>query len=425
MTDKNHLKSIKDHIRNNGIIPKKAKKVLHLATAIVDRIPKRGDSTLQKVVKLMSIADAVEGTMRIKSTEIASIVERLDLGSTTNTVFPSMFFGTKLQEQFELKRYNLDGNLVIEATHQQHGKLLFIERWEKQYSPTFYHSKGLDFEKLLQQTWDLYDGRLQFEITWNKSVYTSFSTVPNPLFGIDAERMEKLVARHRRYQLDGMSRAYMFYGAPGTGKTSFAMAFADRIGNRILRIDARSFSSITVSEIIFIIDALKPDFIMVDDVDKADVNHSLPTILGILQELKMHKTKTSLLLTANVVASFDHGLLRPGRIDTWMTFETPNADERRRIIKGYMSEANVVISDDIIENFVMITADLTQDYLREIAQRLKYEEVDDIVDVIMSMRKLLKKPTLKEKQDESKKQEKLVETIVEKPNCKSNGAAHT
>lgn len=423
MTDKTTFKSIKDHIRNKGIIPKKAKKVLHLATAIVDRIPKRGDSTLQKVVKLMSIVDAVEGTMQIKSTEIASIVERLGLGSTTNTVFASMFFGTKLQEQFELKRYTLDGNSVIEATNPQFGKLLFIERWEKQYSPTFYHNKGLDFEKVLQQTWDLYDGRLQFEISWNKSIYTSFSSVPNPLFGTDAERMEKLVTRHRRYQLDGMSRAYMFYGAPGTGKTSFAMAFADRIGSRLLRIDARSFSTVSVSEIVFIVDALKPDFIMVDDVDKADVNHSLPTILGILQELKMHKTKTSLLLTANVVASFDHGLLRPGRIDTWMTFGMPDADERRRIIKGYMNEANVVISDDIIENFVMITADLTQDYLREIAQRLKYEEVGEIVEVIMSMRKLLNKPSLKEK-DESKKEEKLVETVVEKPGNKSNGAAH-
>lgn len=137
----------------------------------------------------------------------------------------------------------------------------------------------------------------------------------------------------------------------------------------------------------------------------------------------MHKTKTSLLLTANVVASFDHGLLRPGRIDTWMTFGMPDADERRRIIKGYMNEANVVISDDIIENFVMITADLTQDYLREIAQRLKYEEVGEIVEVIMSMRKLLNKPSLKEK-DESKKEEKLVETVVEKPGNKSNGAAH-
>lgn len=394
MEVKSRFDSIRNHIRDKGIIPKKAKKALHLATLIVDKIPKRGDSMLQKIVKVLSIADAVENTIQVKPTEIAGIVDRLDLGTTTNSVFASMFFGTKIQEQFELKQYMLDGHMIVEATNAEHGMLLFIERWEKQYNPTFYHTKGFDFEKVLQQTWDLYDGRLQFELRWDKCNYTSFSTVPNPLFGEDAKRMEKLVVRHRRYQVDNVSRAYMMYGAPGTGKTSFAMAFADRIGNRVLRIDARSFSMVSVSEVIFIVDALRPDFIMVDDVDKADVNSSLPTILGILQELKMHKTKTSLLLTANVIDKFDHGLLRPGRIDTWMTFGTPDDATRRQIIEGYMQEANMNVTDEVIDKFVAITADLTQDYLREIAQRLKYEEVDEIVEVIMSMRKLLNKASL-------------------------------
>jgi SpoVK/Ycf46/Vps4 family AAA+-type ATPase len=173
---------------------------------------------------------------------------------------------------------------------------------------------------------------------------------------------------------------------------------------------------VSSSEINFIIEALQPDFIMVDDVDKADVNHSLPAILGILQELKQHKTKTSLLLTANTVAGFDHGLLRPGRIDTWMTFDPPNADDRRNIINGYLAEAKHVVSEDVVENFVKITADLTQDYLREIAQRLKYEEIEEVVDVIMSMRKLLRKPDL----NVPVRVEVAEET---KPNGKSNGEA--
>lgn len=424
MTDKTTIKRIRDHIREKGIIPKRAKKVLHLATTIIDRIPRKGDSTAQKVVKLLSIADAVENTMQVKTTELSTVVERLDLVASTNRVFTSMFFGTRLQDQFEIKRLFLDGCSIIQAVSQEHGMLLFVERWEKSYNPTFYHTKNLDFEKLLNNTWDLYDGRMQFEINWGESTYTTFSTVPNPLYGSDAERMEKMVTRHRRYQVDGMSRAYMFYGAPGTGKTSFAMAFADKVGHRIMRVTARSFSVVSESEIMFIVDAMQPDFIMVDDVDKADVNSSLPTILGILTELKMHKTKTSLLLTANVVSTFDHGLLRPGRIDTWMTFNTPEAEERKKIMCGYMKEANVDVAEDIVDNFVRITADLTQDYLREIAQRLKYEEVNEIVETIMSMRKLLNKPSLDVKPEETKKDEKPAETLAEKLNAKSNGAAH-
>jgi predicted AAA+ superfamily ATPase len=387
--------SIRDHIREKGIIPKKVKTALTIATKIYDKVPRKGDHPIHIVLKLMSIADSIESSLQTKKTEISAIVERLGLATTTNTVFASMFFGTKLQEQFELKRYILDGNPVIEAINPEFGRLLFIERWEKQYSPTFYHTKGFNFEKILKWTWELYDGRLQFEINWSKSTYTTFSRIANPLYGKDAERMDKVVERHMRYLKAGKPRAYMFYGAPGTGKTSFALAFAQRIGDRILRIDARSFSMISVAEIIFIIDALQPDFIMVDDVDKADVNHSLPTILNIIQELKTHNSKTSLMLTANNVGHFDHGLLRPGRIDSWLVFNPPDADERNHIIRGYLAEAEVELDNRTIEEFVKLTDGLTQDYLREVAQRLKYESVEEVITLITSMRKLLGKPDVK------------------------------
>lgn len=386
--------SVRDHIRQKGIIPKPVKKVLHIATRIYDKVPRKGDSTWQVALKLMSIADSIESEFQKKRTELSVVVERLGLETTTNSVFTSMFFATKLQDEFEIERYSLDGMGVVEATSPTLGKLLFIERWEKVYNATFYHSSDFDFKKILERTWELYDNRLQFEINYAKSTYTSFSNVPNPLYGIDTFRMDKVVQRHQKYQNEGISRAYMFYGAPGTGKTSFALEFANRVGKRVLRIDARSFAVIGSSEITFIMDALRPDFIMVDDVDKADVNHSLPAILSILTELKMRKTHTSLLLTANNVGSFDHGFLRPGRIDTWMTFDTPDEFTRREILIGYLGTAGVRLSQKSIDNFVRITADLTQDYLREIAQRLKYEDEEEVIDVIMSMRKLLRKPDL-------------------------------
>lgn len=386
--------SVRDHIRDKGIIPKPVKKVLGIATRIYDKVPRKGDSTWQVVLKLLSIADSIESSLQAKRTELSVVVERLGLEMTTNSVFTSMFFNTKLQDEFDIQRYALDGNLVVEATNPELGKLLFIERWEKQYSPTFYHNSGFDFQKILERTWELYENRLQFEISWSKSTYSSFSSVPNPLYGLDTARMDKMVTRHKKYLNDGMSRAYMFYGAPGTGKTSFALEFANRTGNRVLRIDARSFATVGSSEMTFIMDALKPDFIMVDDVDKADVNHSLPAILSILTELKMRKTRTSLLLTANNVGQFDPGLLRPGRVDTWITFDMPGANERREILLGYLKTAGIKLSDKSLEHYVHISADLTQDYLREIAQRLKHEEEEEVTDIIMNMRKLLKKPEL-------------------------------
>lgn len=396
--------NVKKILRKKGVNAKNTKKLLRFASQITERIPKKGDTTLQVALKVMSIIDVAENLREGKKTELPEIVERLDLASKTNGVFPSMFFGTKLHEDFRLDRYSVDGMYVVEAISKEHGNLLFVEKYDKRYEATFYHSRSFDFDKVLQRTWDIYGGRVHFEIYWDRHAFSSFSTIPNPLYGRDAERMEEIVARHRKFQLDGRTRAYMFYGPPGTGKTSFALAFAERVGSRVMRVDAKSFSMVSVTDIIFIIDALEPDFIMIDDIDKADVSVSLPTILGILSEIKQHTKNTSLLLTANTIDRFDHGLLRPGRIDTWVSVDKPDELQRREIIMGYLKNEQLSIDSDVVTNLVSLTDGLTQDYLREVAECLKYDDPCDVVSTITLMRKLLGRPS-----------------AVTKPNGKANG----
>ncbi len=264
------ITSLRERIQEHGLIPRKYRNILALATSVVEKIPGRNDTIPQIVVKLLSISDSVDNLFESKQTELSVIVDRLGLVTTNNSVFVSMFFGTKINEDFELKRYTLDGHNVCEAVSKVHGTIVFIENYEDNFSPTVYHSKTLDFAALLDRTWDLYEGKLQFEMSWAKSSYSTFSMIPNPLYGSDQQKMEALVAKHRRYVANGKSRTYMIYGRPGTGKSSFALAFADRLGTRILRIDAQSFARVSVSDVVFIIEALRPEFIMVDDVDKAE-----------------------------------------------------------------------------------------------------------------------------------------------------------
>lgn len=402
------ISRLKTRFEGKKLISDRTKKVLKLATSIVEKIPSKKDSTAQTIVKLMSIADDIDSARTVKKPTLAEVLKPYGVVPKTSALFVSMFHETKLNEDFVMGHQVVEGHSFYEAISKEHGTLIFTRNWDNKPEPTFYHSADFDFARVLQRTWDNYNGRIHFEIRWNKSVYSTFSAVANPLYGTDESRMNEMVARHRRFQVDQRTRAYMFHGEPGTGKTSFAIAFADKVGGRILRVDAQSFAMVSVSDIIFLIDALSPDFILIDDVDKADVGMSLPTILGILQEIKQHDGKTSLLLTANIITNFDKGFLRPGRVDTWVSFDPPNPTQRRDIIKGYVNAEKVKVDDSLLEELVVTTEGLTQDYLRETAQCLKYDDPSDIIANIKLMQNYLGKAKPKpkpkdEKADDEKK----------------------
>jgi ATP-dependent 26S proteasome regulatory subunit len=86
----------------------------------------------------------------------------------------------------------------------------------------------------------------------------------------------------------------------------------------------------------FLLDGLRPEFVIIDDLDKADLSKVVPTILDLLQKFKVDYPDTSVILSANNTENFDPGLLRPGRIDTWYEFTLPDADERREILTRYL-----------------------------------------------------------------------------------------
>jgi hypothetical protein len=380
------------------IIPKRAKLALRLATEIVGKLPQRGDGVVQTVVKLLAIADSTEKILSPgKDNALEMMKAKYDLSETQNEQFVSLFFDTKLHEQFEVHRYALTDNLdIIDATHKVYGRLFFTE-WSYGEGPedTFYHSKSFDFVNVLQSLWDAYDGRLHVTVTSGRygsgtiSQFATFNMPENPLYGPMNDKMDKLIARHRRWQTSGIPRSYMFYGLPGTGKTSFAMAFADRLGNRMLKVDAVSLGYASVRDISFMLENLQPDFFLVDDVDKASVDGAIPTLLDVLQRFKTDHPKTSVLLTANGTDAFDRGMLRPKRIDTWREFPLPTADERRVLFVKYIEDLKVSVEPERIEQLVAITEKLSHDYIHEIAMELKHDSPEDVLESVAIMRKLL------------------------------------
>lgn len=391
------------------MIPKRVKLALRLATDIVGKLPSKGDSIIQVIVKLLSIADSAESIFSPgKANALSDLITKYNLTEVKNASFVGMFFETKLHESFETHYYSLTDYMdIVEASHSAYGRLFFTKYSSYgDYEDTFYHSKGFDFQQVLQGMWDLYEGRLHISLRSDNRVpqFTTFKPIPNPLYGRMKVQMEEMVARHRRWQTSKIPRTYMLFGEPGTGKSSFAHDFAERLGERTLKVDAPGLTTATVQDISFLLANLQPSFFFVDDVDKINSTESVATLLAILERFKTEHPEISVLMTSNKTDSFDSGFLRPNRIDTWVPFGPPDAQERRDVLGRYFSELNVQVPDALLDQVVEMTAKLTHDYLREIALLLKHDEVKDVLETIAMQVKLLESNTkAKEKSAEAPK----------------------
>jgi len=382
-------------------IPPKVKRALSFATKIVPTLPARNDTILQVIVKVLSIFDSIEELYApAKRNPLNVMIERLGLEEMRNEQFVSLFFGTNLYEQFTIQKFSLTEYMdILQASHSSIGDLFFVQSTfgNSGPEPSFYHTKGIDFAEILKGMWDSYEGRMHVTVgpnAWgsgSKSEFATFSAIPNPMFGKTQDAFDHLVNRHRRFVLDKIPRSYMFYGPAGTGKSSFVIAFAEQLGHRTLKLDASSLSHIHVKDIAFLLTNLAPDFLIIDDVDKADPGKGLPTLLDILQRFKTEHPRVSLLMTANNTEGFDAGMLRPGRIDTWTSFELPSPEERHILFTRYLAEAKLEIESPVLEKLVEMTDGLSHDYVRGIAIELQYDEVEHVSKTIEHMTALLNK----------------------------------
>jgi len=383
-------------------VPRRVKLALKFASNIVPKLPARGDTLLQVLVKSLSIVDSIEDVLApAKQNALEQLIAKLGLAETRNEQFVSLFFDTNLYEQFKIHRFSLSDYMdVIQAEHESFGALYFAEYTYSNSGapePNFYHTKEIDFAEILKGLWDGYEGRLHVTIgpgKWGsgtKSEFTTFSEIPNPMFGETQEMFDELVARHRRFRTDNVPRCYMFYGDAGTGKSSFAMSFAEKLGGRTLKLDASSLSHVHVRDISFLLTNLAPDFFMIDDVDKADPGKGLSTLLDILQRFKTDHPTCSLIMTSNQTENFDTGMHRPGRIDTWREFKRPGAEQRRILLTRYLDEFKVTVEPKHLEEFVTLSEGLSQDYLRDIALVLRYDDIEHVTKNIKHSIALLKK----------------------------------
>ena len=98
-------------------VPRRVKLALKFASNIVPKLPARGDTLLQVLVKSLSIVDSIEDVLApAKQNALEQLIAKLGLAETRNEQFVSLFFDTNLYEQFKIHRFSLSDYMdVIQA----------------------------------------------------------------------------------------------------------------------------------------------------------------------------------------------------------------------------------------------------------------------------------------------------------------------
>lgn len=377
------------------------RRALRVATEVLPKLPSRTDGPVVAVCKLLSIADLLlRPEMGEMKGGLKEYLEALrDVRPAQNQCFVDLFFGTAMRDDFELDTIRINDWTEVVRARGDAGTLWFVQyRYgsRPETSRDFWVSADFDFELALGRLWQA--GGLHLDVRHDddgSNVVGCYAIpqVADPLLGAADARLARLVARQRAYERDGVPRTYLFAGAPGTGKSTMALRFAQAVSTttsgRALRIDASVVTELGALDLDLIVTGLRPSFVVVDDLDRAeDLEESLSTLFTVLTEFKSKHPRVTIVLTANDPSELDAALTRPGRVDEIVDFLPPDEAEREALLVGYC-DAFGVTARDAVAAIAAATQGLTAAYLREIALQLRYADgLDEILAMVRRRREL-------------------------------------
>lgn len=256
----------------------------------------------------------------------------------------------------------------------------------------FITRKGID--SWLTEVMDLYEcrsERLPSVWHWKNGYWERLQRVPNrPLHtvSLSGSKLQNLLsdvktflASRDRYVSMGVPwrRGYLFYGEPGTGKSTTAIALANetRMSVAYLSLAARGLDDSTL--VTAITSLPRHTILLLEDIDAAmpdrkktaisnmNLNSSSPddefneedrssqlTLSGLLNALDgiVSPEGMVVIMTTNYQDRLDHALIRPGRADYPVHFDLAGADQANDIARRITDDQDLVeaIVEDVKEH---------------------------------------------------------------------------
>jgi hypothetical protein len=368
----------------------KLRNALRLSSAIIEKIPRRWDSWPIVITKTLSI---YEDILKQGEDSARQMINNLGGCKTyTNPHFIQLFFNTDLYKAFDIERVQVNNSWGIVIAKNHNGSI-FFEEWYRSgpsvYAPGVWVTKGFDFISVMNSVWGLFGDSLHIDFvemsngngTQLVPQYSSIGFKDFELTSASQKRFNEFIAQQLKYQSEGISRTYLLHGPPGAGKTTFALRVSKTLGTKTLRLGSLGLSLIKANELDFLFSNLSPQVLLIDDVDKANLESSLPRLLTTLSELKIKQPDLVTFFTANK-KGFDSALTRPGRIDEILEFEAPGLEERAELLRKLSPKS---IPDKTILYLAKMAEGLTPPFIEEIALQLKYKTLYDVSGLVYKM----------------------------------------
>lgn len=167
-------------------------------------------------------------------------------------------------------------------------------------------------------------------------------------FYVAGDWYKKMGIRHKR--------GYLFYGPPGNGKTSIAMAIAEHLNRDIYVMNLNSFESDGYMQKSFSLLG-KNAILLVEDIDRAFVGRDnidcRVSFSSLLNSFDGALCKDGLIsiITTNYIDKLDGALVRAGRIDVKYEINNPSGELVKNYIESFYS---MKVSIDIFnDNYSM------------------------------------------------------------------------
>lgn len=153
----------------------------------------------------------------------------------------------------------------------------------------------------------------------------------NYIVGGNTKKYHQYVEGFRK---KGLGRSIIFYGVPGSGKSSIVKGLSHLLGMRALRIN--QLSSIRNSALVELINIFNPDAILLEDIDHL-YSYDLSTLLEKIESF--NAANKFIFATANEVGKINDALLRPGRFDELVEITKDEESLRQEIDDPEVYEA--------------------------------------------------------------------------------------
>ena len=369
------------------------------------------------MIKLLAIADAAEKVYGGKSRTYDDIFLRYDLREKTSEPFVKLFFGTGMAAGFKITRIGVNEHQELIMALAPDGEVLFFQEHRygrPELANEFFHSPKFNFTAAMDMIWAGYPHGLYLSVKpsrggWGTDV--TFSQCMSPTTDVVSKKAIQRIAEdvEDRRQRNGDPWCVLLFGRPGTGKTSHVTGMAAATGGRLLKLDATSLPHIDTQEFGFLIDALMPHYLLVDDFDGATGEAARARMLYLFERLHAGRDLT-IAITVNDATKLDEAMLRSQRIDDAKLFELPDAEERGDILGQILVKYNILISgegEETIANLITVTDGWCQADIKALVLRFQRQPVARAIGDVMRLRALAAASAAKEEKKDAPPDPKL------------------